>query len=277
MQAPLPEDSNTPFASFTRVAPYYDELMRDVPYGSWVQYVFTLADRFQLEPRRILDLACGTGTISLMLEERGYEVVGIDGSAAMLAQARRKAAAVRRSIPFLEYDLRSFKAPGEFDLVLCLYDSLNNILEPEGVQDVCRCVRRALRPGGLFILDVNTEYALRANLFSQEYMSPKAPVQYRWKSRYDYGSRICTVDMEFWVIENGTRQHFQEVHQQRAYGQPELQRFLQTAGLEPLAAFDGPSLRQPRPQTDRMYMVARRLGPDEEAEVEHQGGVALDR
>ncbi|MCA1595126.1 MAG: class I SAM-dependent methyltransferase, partial [Chloroflexi bacterium] len=164
--------------SFTRIAPYYDDLMQDVPYAIWLEFILSLAARHDARPRRILDLACGTGTVSQMLAVRGYEVVGIDGSEPMLEQARRKASLCRAPLEFLQGDLRDFEAPGHFDLVICLYDSLNNILEPEGVQQAFDAVQRSLVPGGLFIFDVNTEYAFRANLFTQENTREQTRVQY---------------------------------------------------------------------------------------------------
>lgn len=254
-----PNAGAEPAPSFSRIAPYYDDLMQDVPYAIWLEFILSLSARHGVHPTRILDLACGTGTISLMLAVRGYQVVGIDGSEPMLEVARRKESISGAHVEFIRGDLRSFEAPGAFDLVICLYDSLNNILEPEGIQQAFQAVSRSLAPDGLFIFDVNTEYAFRANLFTQENRRPQARVQYRWRSQYDYSSRICTVDMEFWVAEGGIRLHFSELHRQRAYSQAELDNWLEMAGLTPLASYDGTSFRPPRPHTDRLYCVARRI------------------
>ena len=239
---------------------------------AWVRFVLALTERHRLRPERILDLACGTGTVTRILCSRGYEMVGIDGSPAMLAVARQKAAAARMEIPFLVSDLRYFKAPGQFDLVLCLYDSLNNILEPEGLARAFQCVRKALAPGGLFIFDMNTEYAFRADLFSQQNLKPDSPVQYRWNSQYDYSTRICTVRMHFWVLEEGERREFEEVHHQRAYNMVELERLLDAAGLRLDGSYDGLTYRAPSHRTDRVYCVAR-----VKEEQEMVQGIANDR
>jgi ubiquinone/menaquinone biosynthesis C-methylase UbiE len=248
--------------SFTLVAPYYDALMKDVPYRLWARHVIALARQHSREPQRILDLACGTGTVSLLLASRGYELVGVDRSAAMLDVARKKAAAAGASIQFIESDLRDFTVPGSFDLVICLYDSLNNILEQDGLRSAFQRARRALAPGGLFVFDLNTEFAFRTNLFTQKDMTPGAPVQYHWKGEYDYTERICTVTMDFWVNEAGRRVHFREVHHQRPYSEVEIQRLLASAGLTLVAAYDGLSHRPPERDTDRIYCIAR-LDTDE--------------
>ena len=259
--SPIP-GAEEPVPAFTRIAPYYDELMHDVPYRAWVRFVLTLCRRHGLDPGRCLELACGTATIALMLADQSVEVAGLDRSSAMIDVARKKCAAAGAEIPLAVADLRSFGretvgASEPFDLALCLYDSLNNILEPSGVRESFRCVESVLRPGGLFIFDVNTEYAFRANLFSQTNMNPSAPIQYRWVSSYDYSARVCTVNMQFWVQQKGVRQHFTEIHQQRAYSETELDRMLSEAGLELVGVYDGLTLRPPNRHTDRMYCVAR--------------------
>ncbi|HET6384250.1 MAG TPA: class I SAM-dependent methyltransferase [Armatimonadota bacterium] len=252
------KSSLDPAPSFTEIAPYYDELMKDVPYRFWARYVLTVADRFDCKPTRILDLACGTGAVTMLLAEQGFEMAGVDGSAEMLAIAREKAAASGRNISFIHADLRSYSAPGLFDLVICLYDSLNNILNPGDLERTFKCVRESMAPDALFVFDVNTDYALRANLFTQENRDPAIPIRYRWESHYDYPTRICTVNMDFWVTEGGRERAFSEVHRQRAYSRADLERMLDEAGITLLGAYDGLSFRPPLPRTDRMYCVARR-------------------
>lgn len=245
-------------AAFTLIAPYYDELMHNVPYDFWVRYVLQLVERYRLRVRSILDLACGTGNVSSRLAKLGYEVWGIDISAPMIAEARRKAQEEGLDIHYEVQDAAQLELNRRFDLVISLFDSLNYILIPERLQEAFRRVHTHLNPGGASIFDVNTEYALREGLFDQDNLTSRRRLLYRWKSRYDEESRLCTVEMEFWLRdERGeVTHHFTEVHHQRAYSLDELKLMLLHAGFDYARAFHAYTLRPPNATTDRVFFVA---------------------
>lgn len=256
-------------AQFTEIAEAYDALMANVPYRRWVDYVQKLLKRLRASPHSVLDVACGTGNVTFALAERGYQVTGVDLSEPMLAVARDKARRKGVSIPFLRRDMRSLDFKCEYDLAVCLYDSLNYLLTIEDVRSAFTSVQRALRPGGLYIFDVNTIYALRANLFTQSNLDPAAQVQYDWRSRYSDDTRICEVVMDFWVRQNTTTKHFTEVHYERGYFLRELVDALTAAGLRTVAVYEAYTLRPPRFQSDRVYFIARKphLPADDETET----------
>lgn len=245
-------------AAFTLIAPYYDELMHNVPYDFWVRYVQALVERYRLRVRRVLDLACGTGNVAMRLAKLGYEVWGIDLSAPMVAEARRKAQEEGLQMHYEVQDAAKLQLPVQFDLVVSLFDSLNYILAPEALQEVFRRVYAHLRAGGAFFFDVNTEYALREGLFDQDNLGSRRRLLYRWKSRYDEETKLCTVEMEFWLRdEKGEPSlHFTEVHRQRAYGLDELTHMLQLAGFDYVRVFHAYTLQPPRETTDRAFFVA---------------------
>ncbi len=245
-------------AAFTLIAPYYDELMHNVPYDFWVRYVQELIDRYRLQVKSVLDLACGTGNVAMRLAQMGYEVWGVDISAPMIAEAKRKAQEAGLDVYYEVQDAAQLQLPTQFDLVLSLFDSLNYILSPEKLQEAFRRVYAHLRSGGAFIFDVNTEYALREGLFDQENLATRRRLLYRWKSRYDEESKICTVEMEFWLRnERGElAQHFTEIHRQRAYELDELHTMLRSAGFDYARAFHAYTLSPPNATTDRAFVVA---------------------
>src|SRR5437588_1882722 len=112
--------------SFIAVAPHYDRLMADVPYRAWVKYLHQLLELRNLKPRRILDLACGTGSVSEILARDGYEVVGVDLSAPMIQEARKKAARWDMPIEYHIQDAARMEIPGPpFDLCVSFFDSMN--------------------------------------------------------------------------------------------------------------------------------------------------------
>jgi len=243
---------------FTEVAAAYDELMSSVPYRRWVDYVEKILRRLRASPRKVLDIACGTGNVTFALADRGYDVTGVDLSEPMINIARTKAARQGRAISFHVGDMRSLSLPEEYDLAICLYDSINYLLTLEDVAQAFASAHRALKPGGLCIFDVNTIYALRANLFTQRSHDPDARVRYDWRSSYDDDTRICRVTMDFWVREGTTSRHFTEVHYERGYLLRELVDALTGAGFRTLAVYDAYTFREPRLHTDRAYFVARK-------------------
>lgn len=242
------------YDSFRAVAPCYDELMSSVPYGTWVDYVETLLRTFGAKPQTVLDLACGTGMVGAEMRRRGYQrVFGVD-----LSEEMARVAVDKGRLAVAVQDARRLGLrPETIDLVVSLYDSLNYILESEGLLACMRGVRSALKPGGLFIFDLNTIRALALNLFTQDNLRSQEPLLYSWRSKWDPRSRICTVHMWFrWQGPEGTRE-FVEVHRQRGYSHDEVQALLGAAGLTLLASYDAYSLDPVHSRSTRAFYVAR--------------------
>ena len=242
---------------FGDLAPVYDEVMSVVPYRQWVQYLRRIMKRFGWKPRDILEIATGTGTVALLLAEEGYQVTGIDLSAPMIEVAQRKAAA--RGVGearFFCQDATRLDFPPEFDLAVCLFDSLNYILTTRGLLDALAGVFRALRPGGGFIFDLNSEFALEHNLFSQDnFWDDDAAVKHLWTARYNPRTRMATVDMQFYLPDGRC---FQEVHKERAHRHDDVIRFLRDTGFEFLDAFDAYSFLPVGLRSERIFYVARK-------------------
>lgn len=244
--------------SFGPVAPHYDLLMAGVPYRYWVDYLGKLWGRHGLAPRTVLDLACGTGTVSRLLVGRGFDVVGVDLSPEMLEAARQRAAEEGLAIPFFQQDAAELSLESQkFDAVLCLFDSLNNILDGERLAQAFARVFGHLNPGGAFIFDVNTEYALAQGMFNQSCSRRDEPLHYRWRSHYDPEARLCTITMGFsYDPGDGKRQEFREVHRQRAYHKDEILGWLRAAGFADVTAYDGYTTEPPKKRSDRLFFVA---------------------
>lgn len=255
-----PDLSVTPLeTAFGAVSPHYDTLMAGVPYRFWSDYLEKLWKRHGTHPKTVLDLACGTGTMSRLLVGRGYAVTGSDLSAGMLEVARIKTAEAGLSIAFMQQDAAELNlGAARFDAIICLFDSLNYILEPERVQSALAQAQAHLNPGGTFLFDVNTEYALAEGMFNQSCTRRDEPLHYRWRSRYDSETRLCTVHMRFSYApgSGGERQIFTEVHRQRAYGKDELTDWLHAAGFDSVAVYDAYSTDPPKKRSDRLFYLA---------------------
>ncbi len=241
--------------AFSQVAAYYDELMAAVPYRQWVDYVERLLSRWYARPQRVLDLCCGTGAVGWEMAQRGYQVIGADLSEAMVRGCYRR----RPPLPAAVMDASQLALAAEqFDLIVCLYDSLNYITETSALQAAFAEMRRVLRPGGLAIFDMNTAHALRIGLFTQSNAGTAEPLQYRWVSTWDERRKLCRVQMDYVWLGEGGPLSFQETHYERAYEIDEVREMLQRAGLRPLAVYHAYTFRQPHRFSDRVYYLALR-------------------
>ncbi|MHB9026548.1 MAG: class I SAM-dependent DNA methyltransferase [Armatimonadota bacterium] len=252
------ENSRDLFArQYDEVAPYYDEVMAVVPYTQWVKYLQRLCRRYGWQPRDVLDLACGTGTVSLLLAEAGFRVTGVDLSEGMLQVARRKAATGGvGDIAFLHHDATRLPFVEKFDLVVSLFDSLNYILTSKGLQDAFAGAYRGLRPGGGFIFDLNSEYSLVNNLFTQDNLwDEQAGLKYDWKAGYNDRTRMATIDMRFYLPDGRA---FQEIHKERAHRHADVISFLERTGFEVLDAFDAYSFLPCGSRSERIFYIARK-------------------
>ncbi len=247
---------------YSRLPEYYDEVMQSVPYGFWIRYVLQLAARYKCQPRSILDLACGTGSLSIRLAQMGYDVEGADLSAGMIAQARRRAEAAGLDLRLEVQDAASLQMGRTYDLVISLYDSLNYITDEQALQACFQAVYHHLNPGGLFIFDMNTAYAFAEGLFDQRGRGHDRVLLYDWRSRYDAQTGICEVDCTFRVrpAPELPAEEFQERHIERAYPIADLKAWLEQAGFDRVRAFNSYTKQAPSSRSDRVHFVAAKWG-----------------
>jgi ubiquinone/menaquinone biosynthesis C-methylase UbiE len=250
------------YPAFTEIAPHYDALMHGVPYRQWARYLDRLLAHRRAKPRRILDLACGTGNVTELLAARGGEVVGVDLSEPMIAMARAKAEKKGLSIRYYAQDAAEMHLPGlPFDLCVSFFDSLNYIHVPVQLESAIERVFAHLAPGGLFIFDINSEFALKNGFFDQENTYSNDRLRYVWRSEYDDQTRLCHVHMRFFLRErNGVDREFRETHVQFAYGEGELRDMLLRAGFGQIETFHAYTFRAVGPTTDRIFFIAQRPG-----------------
>lgn len=250
----LPENE-----AFTVLAPYYDELMAEVPYSFWVDYIHRIAKLLKYKFESVLDLACGTGNVAIEFARRGYKVVGVDKSKAMIKEAIRKVEMdPSLKAEFYCQDISYLVLPMHFDLAVCLFDSLNYITEPEMLRRAFKGIFHVLKPGGYFIFDMNSEYALEANLFTQDNLGSDERLKYFWVSTYDRGRKLCRVDMYFQLEnEDGRLSCFKEVHYQRAYSIDEVVSYLTDVGFRCVYIFEAYTFNPPGKRSARIYYVAQ--------------------
>ena len=226
--------------------------MRTVPYRMWVGYYLLLLSVQDAHPKKILDVCCGTGTMCEMLTDEGFEMAGLDISAPMIEEAKRKAALREMDIPYWCLDASSFELNRQFDAALSFYDSLNNITEPSRLQGAFNSVAAHLPPGASWIFDLNTAYAFEERMFDQQQLRQNAKLKYKWEGEWDPETRLITVRMQFWR----KGEPFEEVHVQRAYEDEEIREMLAKAGFESIRCFHSYTLDKPRKNTDRVHYIS---------------------
>jgi len=242
--------------AFGELAPYYDYLMRQIPYERWADYVEDLFLLGRREPRSILDLCCGTGRFGLAMVRRGYKVVGADLSYPMVRQAVANARDEGASLPVVNADARALPFEREFDAVVSVYDSLNYIIDESGLLLACESAARALLPRGLFVFDVNTVTALREELFTQSRTGSSDKLHYEWRSQWDPVTRLSTIRMAFTWRDEGRDHTFEETHVQRGYDDDEIRDTLGRVGLRLVGAFRAYTTRPLTEDVSRAFYLA---------------------
>lgn len=242
--------------AFSEFAEVYDRFMHYIDYPGWVRYILEIIELFEIRGRRLLDIACGTGTCALLFAREGFEVTGIDISQQMLEQARKKIQNSGYRISLFQQDMREFKIDKRVDIATCLYDSLNYLLQTEDLQRTFVSVHRALEENGAFIFDMNTEYALKVVWGTNVWHRKEGGIASVWKSEFDLKTGIGTLYLTWRTEENGMRKKHHELHQERAYSAQEIRRLLEKAGFRRVEIYAHLTFQPPVEVTPRIMVVA---------------------
>ena len=223
-----------------------------------VPYLRQLFERHPVRGDTMIDLACGTGTVAIAQAAAGWRVEGIDGSQAMLAQARQKVANQVLEIAWSQQDMRSFSVAHPVHAVTCLYDSMNYMLLDQDLLATFRQVYRALLPGGLFVFDMNTVWALAEMWDDDIYFSDSDELTVVFNSRYDRQALRSTVVVTCFKREGELYRKIVEQHTEQAYPPEHVATLLTDVGLQFEAQYACFSFDAPNRTTPRIVFVARK-------------------
>lgn len=247
--------------AYTGFAAVYDTFMDDIPYEEWCRYLTGLLRESGVAGGLVLDLGCGTGSVTEQLAAAGYDMIGVDNSEEMLEIAMEKRAQSGHDILYLCQDMREFELYGTVAAVVSVCDCINYILEPEELLTVFRLVNNYLDPGGVFIFDMNTEYKYRELMGDVTIAEDREECSFIWDNQYDPEEKINIYDLSLFVREeNGLYRKYQETHYQRAYSLEQVKTLLAAAGMEFLAAYDAFTKDVPKEDSERIYIVAGEHG-----------------
>ena len=241
-------------------ARYYDRLTGNVDYHSRAEYFARLLRRYCPAPGLVLDLACGTGSLTLELAAMGYEMIGVDASAEMLSEAMRKTDERGKPVLYLCQDMAQLDLYGTVGAVICALDSINHITDLQTLKKVFQRVSLFTEPGGVFLFDVNTPYKHREVLADNAYIYEFDSLYCGWQNSYDPADGSVHIRLDF--FERGSRgwQREQEEFSERAYTAAELDKLLSETGFEILSVYGDDTLEPPCETAQRWVYAARRTG-----------------
>lgn len=264
--------------AYTSFASVYDTFMDNVPYEEWGEYIYSLLCRYGVRDGIVLDLGCGTGTMTEILAGYGYDMIGVDNSEDMLELAMEKRIASGHDILYLLQDMREFELYGTVRAVVSVCDSVNYITEPEELAGVFRLVNNYLDPGGIFLFDFNTEYKYREVMGDCTIAEDRGPCSFIWDNCYYEEERINEYDLTLFIREgtapgqnegaeeddteeNGALyRKYTETHFQRGYTLEEIRELLSSAGLIFQAAYDMDTREAAGEKSERVCVIARECG-----------------
>jgi len=237
---------------YDALAANYDALTGDVAYEKRADYLEKLFQKSRIPVHTVLDLACGTGTMTWILTGRGYEMIGVDASEEMLAAAMEKSGSVEGIAPiFLHQSMTKLDLYGTVDGAICCLDSLNYLTSPKDVQRTFERLRLFIAPGGVLIFDINTVEKLAA-LDGQVFLDETEDTYCVWRPEYRRG--ICTYYMDLFQLQSdGSWERDFEMHRERAYTVEELTAWLEEAGFGEIRTYGDRKMRAPAEGEQRIY------------------------
>ena len=248
--------------AYTSFAEVYDTFMDNVPYEEWAEYLAELLQEYDIEDGLVLDLGCGTGSLTEILATKGYDMIGADGSAEMLEIAMEKKAQSGHDILYLLQDMREFELYGTVRAVVSVCDCVNYITDEKELEQVFRLVNNYLDPEGIFLFDFNTEYKYKEILGEQTIAEDREDCSFIWDNYYYEDESMNEYELTLFIKEQDSNLYrkYQEMHYQKAYTLDAMRELVEWSGLEFVTAYDAYTRKAPTETSERICVVAREHG-----------------
>ncbi|WP_306456687.1 class I SAM-dependent DNA methyltransferase [Paenibacillus aquistagni] len=249
--------------AYGQFALVYDRLMEDMPYAEWLAFAEEAWERYGVKPTTVVDLGCGTGSLAIPLAKKGYRVIGLDLSDAMLTMGREKesqAGRLKGDIQWVHQDMRSWEVPDAVDAVLSFCDSMNYLTEPEDIKAMIRQTAGQLRTGGVLLMDMHHVRQFEAYAEEQPFTLDEGDVAYIWYSDYDADRMEIEHQLTIFVRDDSTGRYerIDESHRQRAYDPAWIEQELRQAGFEQIEWYGDFTFEAPAEDCRRMFVAAKR-------------------
>lgn len=229
----------------------YDRLTDDIDYGQFLDFIEEQFKKNNLDAKLVLELACGTGSLTKLLCDKGYDVIGLDSSADMLEVAREKCPETL----FINQDMTEFELYGTVDSILCCLDSVNYITDKRKLLKMFKLVKNYLNYGGLFIFDINSEYKLKNIIGNNCFVRNEEDLFYSWENELS-ANKVDFYLTFFTENEDGSYDRFEEMHTERIYKESEIKNLLKQAGLRLLDVGYDFSTDKKSKKSERIFFIA---------------------
>lgn len=240
---------------YNKFASVYDELMNDFNYDEWFQYIEEVFKKYGKSPKKVLEMACGTGNLSYYFAENMYKLTAFDISDEMLSKAYNKLGRFK-NVKILKQDMLDFNFNMKFDSIVAACDSMNYILELDDLVRVFQNVYDHLDYGGIFIFDISSYYKLRNILGNNIFIEDREDIYYSWENFFDEEAAICDMYLTFFLREGNLYERFDENHMQKAYMEDEILDVLERVGFKNNNAYEGFSFGPVQGKTERINFVS---------------------
>ncbi len=245
---------------YLELAHYYDGLMQNAEYEKRADYLISLFLAYGKMPTLLLDAACGTGTISVLLSQKGVkEVIGVDISQNMLAVAAEKAKQQGQNVLFLNQDLTQLDLYGTVDGAVCTLDSVNHITSKAKLLKIFKRISLFMEPDALFIFDVNTVYKHRAVLGNNTFVFDDDNVFCCWQNYYHDKSKTVDIYLDFFEKQDDVYIRNSEMFSEKAYTDAELKEIITKSGFELVDIFADMTLKKPGPRCQRKIFIVKKV------------------
>lgn len=246
-------------SSYHKFAQYYDILTSNIDYQKHADYYDNIISQHMPDKGILLDLACGTGSLSEAMAKRGYDVIGVDLSEEMLSVALDKKFDSGLPIQYLCQDMCKLDMYGTIDATICALDSLNHLPDINFVKRAIERVSLFSNPNGIFIFDINTVYKHKNILGDNTFIYDTDDVYCAWQNTYNDEDNSVIIELNFFEKDSDIYRRFDESFSERAYNIKQLTDICEDAGLEVLSIYDYLTNNPPREDSEKLTVVTRKV------------------
>ena len=247
--------------AYTSFAEVYDTFMDNVPYEEWADYLEDRLKEYGIRDGLVLELGCGTGSMTELLAEKGYDMIGVDNSEDMLEIAMEKRIESGHDILYLLQNMQEFELYGTVRAIVSVCDCVNYVTDKNELQEVFCLVNNYLDPQGIFIFDFNTEYKYREILGNQVIAEDRDECSFIWENTFYEEDGVNEYDLTiFRKEEDDLYRKYEETHFQKAFEPERVKELIREAGMEFVAEYDAFTREAPKSDSERLYFIAREQG-----------------